>query len=662
MRASDVDAEGRSQDKVLPAFEDRAPRDRYCDLILTGGVTSAIAYPAAIFALATVYRFNAIGGSSSGGGTAALAAAAEYRRRHGSADGFRTLLEKMAEIGDEIGGRTRLAWLFQPLPQHRRLFRAIVPGIASPVPGLSKYLRALALAYAVPIALGFAAAALAIWAISRHAVFDGWFGEIGFAAMAAVFTLVLMAIGLALALAVDVARVVNDDFGLCTGLHADPGAPHPPLTVWLHRLIQDTAGRGEDDDPLTFADLAGAPGSPRETLGDGTTQGTRSIDLRMFTANITHGRPYLLPLGADDPQLYFRPAEMRRLFPATIVEHMKRCSSPVREDVQIAEPRRAEWSARSRSAAAGEDDDEQRLWPLPTERLPIVVAARMSVSFPVLFSAVPLWARDESATQGEAPFRRCLFSDGGLCSNFPIHLFDSLVPAWPTFGISLLELGPEARESTVTLPDRHWKGAEDRWNLFEDRDGTFARFAGFIGALVATMKDWNDATLARLPGVRERVARVGLQRGIGGLNILMSREDIRSLAELGGTAARLLLDRYASPSSPQGFAAGWNEHRWVRLNVLQACLRENLRGLARAAAGGRYAMPLTEQIDEAVACAPLRDERSEEVRGRLLPAQAADLKGVLMALVEAERAFGADPPAQPYAPQPGPRLAIRPPL
>ena len=72
----------------LPGFEDRAPSDRYCDLILTGGVTSSIAYPAAIFALAMVYRFNSIGGASSGAGAAALAAAAEYRRRHGSSTDF----------------------------------------------------------------------------------------------------------------------------------------------------------------------------------------------------------------------------------------------------------------------------------------------------------------------------------------------------------------------------------------------------------------------------------------------------------------------------------------------------------------------------------------------------------------------------------------------
>jgi hypothetical protein len=98
----------------LPGFDDRAPRGRYCDLILTGGVTSSIAYPPAIFALAMAYRFNSIGGASSGAGAAALAAAAEYRRRHGSSDGFRIMLERAASVAEDVDGKTRLGWLFQP--------------------------------------------------------------------------------------------------------------------------------------------------------------------------------------------------------------------------------------------------------------------------------------------------------------------------------------------------------------------------------------------------------------------------------------------------------------------------------------------------------------------------------------------------------------------
>ena len=116
----------------LPGFKDRVPANRYCDLILNGGVTSSIAYPAAIFALATAYRFNSIGGSSSGAGAAALAAAAEYRRRHGSSDGYRIMLERTAAVADDLDGKTRLELLFQPEHDNRRLFHALLRGFASP--------------------------------------------------------------------------------------------------------------------------------------------------------------------------------------------------------------------------------------------------------------------------------------------------------------------------------------------------------------------------------------------------------------------------------------------------------------------------------------------------------------------------------------------------
>jgi predicted acylesterase/phospholipase RssA len=669
---------GQSRDttEALPGFEDRAPRDRYCDLVLTGGVTSAIAYPAAVFALARVYRFNAVGGSSSGAGAAALAAAAEYRRRHGSANGFRTLLEQISEVGDDLAGRTRLAWLFQPGRGHARLFNAMVPAIALPAGTLLTRAMRFLRAYAPVIAVASILALLLVRLVYQACEIEAGFALFGFGLMAAAFTLIAAALSFAIALAGDVARVANDDYGLCNGLDMLPGAPHPPLTLWLHRLIQDIAGRAEDDAPLTFADLAGAPGSPRETLGDETAASAESIALRIFTANITHGRPYLFPLGDDDPQLYFRPGEMRRLFPRSVVEHMMRCkdfssSGPIAASARVVEPAGSvKRGRRGPVSDCGADDAEWLLWPLPKESLPILVAARMSISFPVLFTAVPLWARDEE--EDAETYRRCLFSDGGLCSNFPIHLFDSALPAWPTFGVSLHELADDVGEpgrgqarncpGRATLPEQHWQGTEERWDRFDSVPRSFSRLFGFFSALLATMKNWNDAMLARLPGVRERVARIALPPGIGGLNILMTRDDIRSLAELGGEAARRLLERFSTPSAANGYAQGWNEHRWVRLHVLRSCLAETLRGLARAAAGGRHAMPLRDHIAAATEAAPLFDARDDPPSTALLRAQAAVLERALDALVEAERAFAAPDTGQPYTPHPQPRLTIRPPL
>ena len=61
---------------------DSAPKDRFCDVVMEGGVTSGIIYAAAVAELSKHYRFRSIGGSSIGAFAAALAAAAEYSRRY----------------------------------------------------------------------------------------------------------------------------------------------------------------------------------------------------------------------------------------------------------------------------------------------------------------------------------------------------------------------------------------------------------------------------------------------------------------------------------------------------------------------------------------------------------------------------------------------------
>jgi predicted acylesterase/phospholipase RssA len=51
-----------------------APKDRFCDLVMKGGITSGVVYPPAIFALAGQYRFKNIGGTSAGAIAAAITA------------------------------------------------------------------------------------------------------------------------------------------------------------------------------------------------------------------------------------------------------------------------------------------------------------------------------------------------------------------------------------------------------------------------------------------------------------------------------------------------------------------------------------------------------------------------------------------------------------
>ena len=148
--------------------------------------------------------------------------------------------------------------------------------------------------------------------------------------------------------------------------------------------------------------------------------------------------------SVDDPKPYFPQPILNHLvvFPAPVITHLIAYSVAYRP-----KPPRTR-----RSAETTRDYRE-----LPTDRLPIVVAARLAMSFPLLISAVPLWAIDYEAPIESRGLSRCWMSDGGLCSNFPIHLFDSFVPRWPTFGISLQKRGkyhlePVRLAARKTLP------------------------------------------------------------------------------------------------------------------------------------------------------------------------------------------------------------------
>ena len=82
---------------MSPDSPPNASEDRYCDLVMKGGIASGVVYPRAIARLAEHYRFQSIGGTSAGAIAAAVTAAAEYqRRRTGSLQGFE-LLKRLPE-------------------------------------------------------------------------------------------------------------------------------------------------------------------------------------------------------------------------------------------------------------------------------------------------------------------------------------------------------------------------------------------------------------------------------------------------------------------------------------------------------------------------------------------------------------------------------------
>jgi len=74
--------------------------------------------------------------------------------------------------------------------------------------------------------------------------------------------------------------------------------------------------------------------------------------------------------------------------------------------------------------------------------LPVAMLARMSLSFPILFTTVPLYRRDYTFKSSDEQRKtvKCHFSDGGISSNFPVQFFDQFLPHTPTFGIALNEI------------------------------------------------------------------------------------------------------------------------------------------------------------------------------------------------------------------------------
>ena len=109
------------------------PADRFCDLVMKGGITSGVVYPRAIERLSHHYRFKNIGGTSAGAIAAAVTAAAEYQRRHtGSRAGFDLLRALPNQLQAEVApGQRKLLSLFQPQPATRRLFSVLVNALNS---------------------------------------------------------------------------------------------------------------------------------------------------------------------------------------------------------------------------------------------------------------------------------------------------------------------------------------------------------------------------------------------------------------------------------------------------------------------------------------------------------------------------------------------------
>ena len=113
-------------------------------------------------------------------------------------------------------------------------------------------------------------------------------------------------------------------------------------------------------------------------------------------------------------------------------------------------------------------------------------------------------------------------SDGGIASNFPMHLFDSLFPARPTFGFDLQPMTVEHGSEPVFIPERRGGPSHGDRGL-----------PGFAKAILETMQNWSDSTQLSMNTFSERVPEIRLGKDQGGINLTMPPTVVTEIADRG---------------------------------------------------------------------------------------------------------------------------------
>ncbi|MFT4297217.1 MAG: patatin-like phospholipase family protein [Micropruina sp.] len=345
-----------------------------------------------------------------------------------------------------------------------------------------------------------------------------------------------------------------------------PSTVQGNLTDWLSDALADLAGLGSDQ-VLRFGHLwSGGDYVPGDPTGIGRRAAhnprLRSINLELMSTELIRRAPYRFPLPAAESaseQLWFDPADLAGLVPQRVIDAMTAGAAP----------------RPVRSLATG---TEVALYPFPQPwDLPVVFATRASVALPALLQAVRLYELREGAAPvrtefgarlarpggaelrwpgaaGTAPVAQELWlTDGGVTSNFPIHLFDSPLPLWPTVGIDLGSHPAGADHQDVYL----YGDAGAMKELGTPLGGSMS---SFISAILGTGLQWRDTAQLSMPAFQARIAVVRQRSYEGGNNLLMTRDDIASLALRGVVAGMRLRRRFASD-------AQWQRQQWLRLRV-----------------------------------------------------------------------------------------------
>jgi predicted acylesterase/phospholipase RssA len=572
-----------------------------CDIVMKGGITSGVIYPLAVCQLAQAYRLRSVGGASAGAIAAAAAAAAEVGRasltRQGNdvapgesrslAVGFLGLAQFPTLLGqDQADGKSLLFHLFRPQPQTGRLFELLTGALdeAARLPRPTKPWHAIKLAGRLLIRAARRALRRAFLGMLPGLVLvalglTGLIATLG--PFGVVLSVVIILVGIVIgllgliisvltAVVSDVRQLPSVGFGISSGMGETES--ELALTPWLLGRLHELAGRPVDGRPLTFGDLK-----------------EHDIELRVMTTNLSRAQPMAMPW--DDDVFFFEPAEFQKLFGEDVVNAMVRNPPPLPS---------APTKRRDREVLLIHAGTKR---PFPrSENLPIIVATRMSLSFPLLISAVPLYAIDYGRKANQTYSKRIAewrqanpqgsledhakavpapefdvnwFSDGGLTTNLPVQFFDSPLPTRPTFAIDLDRFSEEHGRSpdewqNSYLPNVNRGGLLRRTARWGPQP--LSQLISFGRSLIQTARTWVDEASLVMPGYRDRVVTVYTGADEGGLNLSMPTEVVTRLSIRGRFAAQRLVEQFG----PGG--KGWDNHRWLRFRAATAALSEWLAG------------------------------------------------------------------------------------
>jgi predicted acylesterase/phospholipase RssA len=693
------------------------PHKLECDLIMKGGVTSGLVYPAAIAEIAGTYRLRSIGGTSAGAIAAAGAAAMEFGRQSQLNPAAPDMLVALtAEMGrTTFLGSTFLQALFAPDAQTLPLFpfKMRLPGVPAWSTRLPVYGEMLAVLIGGPLLAGGAIG----WALAA-----GWPGFTPPAAtLSGVLTfLILFALLLPSVINIIIqraaARFVDNGQGLVTGMTPSHDEcdrkPIPGITPWLHQKLQELAGLAVDDasQVLTFGHLWRGHRHGMQPPIPIKSDDTREIDLVLVATDLNRLQSVNFPFLPERSRLFIDQRKWQRLFPAPVMDAIRNTSigpagKRLVSDEEFKKMLRYDREEIALAASASGDKAlHANMMLLPNAAdIPVIAAVRASLAFPGLFTPLPLLLLHWVHVAGKRVPRLSpvMLADGGITSNFPIHLFDAPIPSRPTFAINLLYPddtinadpfigGPrETNDSSdmETMSGGGGASSTPTQDIFMPRSNSgrvllykappagtpIAQVSGLIARVVEAARTWGDISLFSQPGVRDRIVHVRLTDTEGGFNLGMSQATIAAISAKGRFAGEVLASRF-NPEKPidplhpgQPVVLNWHNHRFVRLRAFLAA--QELIGI-RATAGWakacdqgiRQSVPGLDTILNTAGTAAwthgfsigytynLTADRREHMRS---------ITGLLAQLVPAPGGSGSNSAAE-GAPQPRSRLVMRP--